>query len=475
MNILPLFQVYENLISTLLKKNPFFYQIESLVKDVGEALTADILVEIIESIDVGFKKSSVRKEKYYVKETLPRTLITLQGEITFMMTYYQEKNKNEEGKRKCYSFITDYIGLPKWCKMTDSAEYKYIKKSIDTNMQYAAKNAIEGAITTRQTISRKVKKLHTEQELKIERSDTTPKILYIEMDEVHCNLQTVKDKIVPAAVVHEGHKEEFVKRKELLNPYYLASASLNYEQLWKHIYNYCNLKYDLDKIEYIFVSGDGASGIKGYDSVFANVIFVLDKFHYRQALTHIFKKDSQITKIADSYIRNKKIEDFEALVKAQIEKYPNQKKRMTEVKKYIINHIEAIINQNHPEYKCPCSMEGTISHKYARFITSRPFAFSKDGLTNKIQLLNIKANNINFDFDTYLKFKYKDNDSYYKSLKFDDFESEFTLRNTNTSKRTSYSSLQNLEKYYIDFHVNTPDPYFNERFLRYIDNNIKFI
>ena len=111
-------------------------------------------------------------------------------------------------------------------------------------------------------------------------------------------------------------------------------------------------------------------------------------------------------------------------------------------------------------------MEGHISHKYARFITSRPFAFSEDGLTNKIQLLNLFANNIDFDFNTYLKFKYNDTHSYYKSLKFDDFKSEFRLQSNN--------STNPLDKYLIDYSVSTPNPYFDERFLKHIDKAIKY-
>jgi len=466
-NILPLFQVYENLIMTLLKKNPYFFQIEELISKIGHELTADILIKTIESIDIAFKKSKDRKEKYHVKQTLPRTIITLQGEITFNMTYYQEKIPDNEGKRKCYSFITDYIGLPKWCKMTDSAEHQFIKCSIDTNMEYASKNAIKGAKTTRQTISKKVRKLNTEQSLEVVRVENTPTHLYIEMDEIHCNLQSKKNKIVPAAIVHEGHKEEFAKRKELLNPFHLASASLNYEQLWKHVYNYCDMRYDLNKVEYLFVSGDGAKGIKNYDLVFTKVIGVLDKFHYRKHLNKIFKKHPELTKIADEYLRNKMIHEFKILVKAQIKLYPNQKKYINQSKNYLIRNIEGIINQQHPEYKCPCSMEGHISHSYARFITSRPFAFSEDGLKNKIQLLNLHANDIEFDFNTFLIFKYKDNDSYYKSLIFDDFKSEFRLQ--------SNHSIVPLNKYYFDYEVNTDNQDINERFLKHIDTNIKFI
>ena len=46
----------------------------------------------------------------------------------------------------------------------------------------------------------------------------TPNVLYIEVDEVHANLQfrgqEKKNRIVPVILVREGHKVEFVKKKE---------------------------------------------------------------------------------------------------------------------------------------------------------------------------------------------------------------------------------------------------------------------
>ena len=47
MNILPLFQVYENLILILLEKNPYFYQIEDLIFNIGQELTADIMIKVL--------------------------------------------------------------------------------------------------------------------------------------------------------------------------------------------------------------------------------------------------------------------------------------------------------------------------------------------------------------------------------------------------------------------------------------------
>ena len=105
-------------------------------------------------------------------------------------------------------------------------------------------------------------------------------LVVIEMDEVHANLQNKfkqnndkpKNRICPCAIVHEGHKDELTKRKKLKNVRNFATAKHSYDYLWEEIYDYCSKKYDLDKFEAIFVSGDGASGIKEYTNVFPNAI-----------------------------------------------------------------------------------------------------------------------------------------------------------------------------------------------------------
>ena len=232
------------------------------------------------------------------------------------------------------------------------------------------------------------------------------------MDEIHANLQRGGNKICPAAIVHEGYKEVFVKRKQLKNIHYFASSKLSYEQLWEVIFDYVDKKYDIDKFKKIFVSGDGASGIKNFKNCFPNAIFVLDPFHYiKKHLKYIFKDDITLRNIADSYIRNDLIDDFKTLVNIQIDKYPEQTKYINEHMNYIINNLDGIKNQQDIDYKAHCSMEGHINQAFARYITSSPYGFSNRGLENKLKLLVYKANKVDLTIEDYYNLKYG-NDSY---------------------------------------------------------------
>lgn len=446
MNIISLFNSFVNHLNNILNNNLFLYELEHNISNSTNTLNLDILRNILEYLDLEYKNSKERKKKYYVQQTRERTLITSLGLITFNKTYYKSKNKIN-GKYVYYSYLEDCLGIDKWAKMSLSCEVNLINNALDNGMTWASVNTIPNYSISRQTISTKIKNINFNYFENIIKRQT-PKILYIEADEVHANLQSrnkgTKNKIVPVILTHEGHKEDFVKKKELKNTHYIASSILKTDKLWEETYKYLDTVYDLNKVDKIFLSSDGGSWITGYDIAFPNIIFVLDKFHYKKALNYIFKKEPNITNIADNYLRNKMINEFKILVKTQYKLYPDQKNEMIKKQNYLINHIDGIINQNHPDYKCPCSMEGHISNKYAKFITSRPHSYSKDGLENITQLLTMKANKIRLTEEIYYKFK--TGESTYKKLNLEKFISNFR----NQANKITDNNLKYYKQYQID-------------------------
>lgn len=449
MNIISLFQSLVNHLSSILENNLFLHELEHNIFNSTKALNLNILKQILEYLDLEYKNSKERKNKYYVQQTRERTLITSLGLLTFNKTYYKSKEKIN-GKYEYYSYLEDYLGISKWAKMTLATEVILINNALDNGYSWSANNSIPDYITTRQTISSKIKSINFNYIENVSKKET-PNVIYIEADEVHANLQSrnkgTKNRIVPVILTHEGHKEVFVKKKELKEQHYIASSILKTDKLWNEAYKYLDTKYDLNKEPTIFISGDGATWIKGYDEAFPNAIYVLDSFHYfNKKLAYIFKKDPVITSIADSYLRNKMIDEFKMLVNVQIEKYPEQKKDMIKVQNFLIDNIEGIINQKHPLYKCPCSMEGHISNKYAKFITSRPHSYSEDGLENIVQLLTMKANKIKLTEEIYSNFK--SGISTYKHLNLEKCINNFR----NQAKKLTDSNYKYNIEYHIDNH-----------------------
>lgn len=103
------------------------------------------------------------------------------------------------------------------------------------------------------------------------------------------------------------------------------------------------------------------------------------------------------------------MDDFKTLVNYQTEKYPEQENKMKEHMNYIINNLDDIKNQKDEDYKVHCSMEGHVNQAFARYITSSPYGFSKQGLENKLKLLVYHANKVDLTIEDYYNLKYGNN------------------------------------------------------------------
>lgn len=405
MKIIPLINEFTKSFNESFQNNLNPLNLESKIKDIGDTFTLKLYESFLNYIDDKFKNSKDRKLNYNIKETRKRTLITSIGYITVNSTSYIDKKTKER-----FVLLREILHLKPYQRLTNEAEYQLIKYSMSENLSQAARHALRNTIISRSTVSKKIAKLDGSIIENITRSTNQPDILYIEMDEIHANLQHGGNKICPCAIVHEGYEEDFVKRKKLKNIRYFASSKLTYEELWEVIFDYVNKRYDIDKFKVIFISGDGASGIKNYTNCFPKAKFVLDSFHYiKKHLNYIFKQEIELRNIADSYIRNDLTEDFKTLVSFQIKKYPEQEKKMKEHMNYILNNLEGIKNQKDSLYKCHCSMEGHINQGFARYITSSPYGFSEQGLENKLKLLVYRANKHALTIDDYYNLKYGNN------------------------------------------------------------------
>lgn len=450
MKIIPLINEITNSFNEIFKNNLNPLNLESKIKDIGDLFTLRLYESFLNYFDEQFKNGKERKEKYNIKETRKRTLITSVGTITINSTSYIDKETKEY-----YIPLRDILHLKPYQRLTNEAEYQLIKYAMEENMSQSAKHALRNTVVSRSTVSKKIKVLDGTIKENVIKSTNQPDVLYIEMDEIHANLQKGGNKICPTAIVHEGYEEDFTKRKKLKNVRYFSSSKLSYEELWEVIFDYVDKKYNIDKFKVIFISGDGATGIKNYTNCFPNAKFVLDPFHYFiKHLNYIFKNDIKLKNIADSYIRNDLIDDFKTLVEFQIEKYPEQEKFMKEHMNYIINNLDGIKNQNHNDYKVHCSMEGHINQAFARYITSSPYGFSEQGLENKLKLLVYHANKHELTMEDYYNLKYGNNS--YEEI-------NIRIKKICNIKRDSKLSSNYSSKYKI----NTSLPIFDSR----IDNN----
>ena len=206
MKIIPLIDEITNSFNKTFKENLNPLNLESKIRDIGDEFTLKLYEHFLNYIDEKFKISAERKSNYNVKETRKRTLLTSIGYITVNSTSYYSKDTNER-----FVLLREILHLKPYQRLTNEAEYQLIKYAMDENMSQAARHALRNIQVHRSTVSKKIAKLDGSIVENIVKCDKQPDILYIEMDEIHANLQHGGNRVCPAAIVHEGYKENFVK------------------------------------------------------------------------------------------------------------------------------------------------------------------------------------------------------------------------------------------------------------------------
>lgn len=135
---LNLFNNIEFLLNNLLcndDSNKYFdliFKAQQTARDIVKS----IVISTFEELDNEFKESAYRKSRYYInKSNVPRTLITLVGEITFYRTYYISKNSNKK-----FFYIDKIFDLPKCDHYDPIVKAISISKAVSTSQAQAVRD-----------------------------------------------------------------------------------------------------------------------------------------------------------------------------------------------------------------------------------------------------------------------------------------------------------------------------------------------
>lgn len=397
------------------------------------------LVTIFEAIDKSYSNSIERKHKYHIKAHLPRTILTVFGEITFTRTFYTDRyNKGS------YCYLDRFLGLKKHDYFDP-----YIKATI---VEYSANNPIPTVVNmindligNRIKLEDKIKYLNRQTirniilDSKLSNPELkqldTPDTLYVIADEkwVHTQNNNNEDVMVKSIVVFDGIKDK--PRKSLNNKRIFASFKGN--QFLEDTLDYLYYSYNLDKVRNIFVMGDGAKWIRNLTNHFqitneTNVIFALDKYHFKQAIHHICL-DKSLENVLSSYVLNNNRKNFKLFCEEFIKSYPHRTDTINQKKEYIINNWKNILNLY--KYNLSCPMESQISHNIASLLTSRPKGYSLKMLDKILKIRLLFKNNEN------IKRLYLNNFNKNTIVTINEENNYFSFKN-----KTTYINYNNLIK-----------------------------
>jgi len=377
----------KNLITEKRDISEFILDTKKTLDEIGVALVA----EALETLDVAYRNSKDRKHNWTIKsKSDKKTFTTIFGEVKYKRTYYENKKTGE------YSYLSDEsVGISAHDKLDASLTAKLIEEAVFMPYSKSGERATEAVSLTSQTVMNSIRELGgiDNDAVGIKQEKKAVKTLYIEADEDHVALQDgghIEPKLV---YVHEGSQKVGKERWKLLNARYFSGVYNNSDELWVEVADYIEQAYDVDSIEKIYLSGDGASWIKNGLSWIKGSIYVLDRYHLSKYVTQATAHMSYTAPIMWDYINNDDKKNIKELFKAIISttKEETKKKSVQEARKYILGNWKGIRSQYEADY-VGCSAEGHVSHILSSRLSSRPLGWCKTGVDQMARLRVFVAN-----------------------------------------------------------------------------------
>jgi len=378
---------FEKLLAEKKDISEFIVEIKKVLDKSGAILVA----EALETLDSLVKSDTKRKQSWYVHEkSAPNTIATIFGEVHYHRTYYKHKIDKE------YRYLSDeLVGIKAYDKMDLSLKAKLIEEAIDTPYARSGSKAAESIELTSQSVMNTIRELGPikNSAAGIKKAKNTPKVLYIEADEDHVALQTGGCAEPKLVYIHEGKKQIGKGRWELQGLRYFGGMYKEAEELWTDVADYIYQTYDTEKIEKIYLSGDGARWIKTGTSLISKSIFVLDRYHLNKAIkkagAHIENAEREIWRAIKNEDKGYLKIVFDTIIGAT--ESETKIEAIKESRKYILNHWESIKYHYYEDY-AGCSAEGHISHIYSDRLSSRPLGWSSKGVDQMARLRVFAAN-----------------------------------------------------------------------------------
>jgi hypothetical protein len=360
-------------------------------KKTLDGVGVKLVAEALETADEVYKNSKVRKCNWIVKsKDDKKTLTTIFGKVKYKRTYYENKKTGE------YSYLSDEaVGISSHDKLDSSLKARLVEEAVFMPYSRSGEKATDAVSLTGQTVMNSIRELGKIENdaVGVKQEKKVVKTPYIEADEDHVALQDgghIEPKLV---YVHEGKKKVGKDRWKLINVRYFSGVYNNSDELWIEVADYIDQAYDMDSIEKIYLSGDGAPWIKNGVSWIKGSIYVLDRYHLSKYVTQATAHMGYTTPIMWHYIDNGDRKSIKELFKIIISttEIETKKKSVREARKYILGNWQGIRNQYEADY-IGCSAEGHVSHILSSRLSSRPLGWCKTGVDQMARLRVFVAN-----------------------------------------------------------------------------------
>lgn len=357
-------------------------EMEAELKKKTNCYLRNMMKTYLEGLDEAIAEDKTgRKKKGYVVEHKDdrREIYTQFGSLEFNRRYYKNKMDGT------YLYIVDrVVGIESYDRVSGSVSASLVESASEVSYAKSSKYVCDGYIS-RQTVMKKIRRA---KELKVEvpEEKRTVRYLNVEADEDHVSLQDGTDTIVPLISIHEG-VEHIGKRGKCINIHHISSHGKNIEDMWQEAAEWVYAVYDVDKIEKIYLHGDGASWIKTGLSYLPKSKFVLDRYHLNKALKEVSRGDELVCDRLKDAVTEADRESLKEICRELRKSGENEKVRekVDSFRNYITSNWEGI-EVYKEEASRGSNTEGHVSHVLSSRLSSRPSGWSREGLKAMAEL-----------------------------------------------------------------------------------------
>ncbi|MGL9746430.1 ISLre2 family transposase [Enterococcus sp. DIV0170] len=353
--------------------------IQSCVHEIGVSMIETLIIEA----DSALRQSPTRKREWHIQRNEDsKSCATTLGPVEIKHTYFKHKKDGH------FSYLLDeYLDILPYERMDIGLESQILETASERSYQQTVKQFQHSGITSKETVKNIIHRLETEKlNVPGNTKASTPKVLFIEADEDHVAYQDGKNRFMKLVYVHEGYEENqgTNSRTKLKNIHYFSGLYSDNYCLWEEVSSYLAVTYDLNKVEKIYLSGDGAAWIKEGVETIPNALFVLDRFHMikyvRNSCTGMMNCTSTLLGWID-HGHKLFVQEFFSSRLSDKKITKSQRKQLKQAKSYLLGNWQAIQRQQNRDY-IGCSAEGHVSHVLSARLSSRPLGWSKVGANN---------------------------------------------------------------------------------------------
>ena len=348
----------------------------------------ELLSAVIEETDSAVlnAKKERKLDGITVKQrNVPRTVVTSLGELNYKRTYF----KFADGSM---AYLTDQlIGIEPFERVTKELCAELVQNTAAMSMQKAA--MVTGAPVSRQTVNKKVLSMH-DVVTEVSRVKNTPSELHIFADEDHVHLRPRRSAIVPLVTVTEGIDVSNTKRHKTISPVHFQGYGMDNHTFVDNVVAAIYEKYDMEKVERVYIHADGGSWMKTLGTLMPNAVFVMDGFHLEKYLKKLFRLNgaAPYSGVVRKSIRENNFEAFAGYISSISEKQDEKgQKNLYKLVNHFQNNWDCIVERMNGTH-CGSCTEPLISHTLSERLSRNPLAWSKEGLGKMAMLRIFKEN-----------------------------------------------------------------------------------